>query len=173
MDISADKYDENLSDAVDLYGDTLFRIAFFYTKDRCDAEDIVQDAFIKYVTVNKPQFESALHLKNWLIKVVVNKCKDLKKSASKKRNVSLDEAEEIPMQEAEQEDGLAALIKRLPPMQSTAILMYYYEDYSINEIAELLNRNKITVGQWLRRGRIRLKQYIEDDDESGFYRKRE
>ena len=69
-------YDYTVEDAVEKYGDVLFRIAFVMLKNKNDAEDAVQETMLKYLQ-KAPAFENAEHEKAWLIRVVTNQCKDI------------------------------------------------------------------------------------------------
>ena len=77
---------------VDLYADTILRISYSYLKQTCDAEDICQTVFLKYLT-NDCTFDSIDHEKAWIIRTTINACKDYLKSAHFRRTVALDEAE--------------------------------------------------------------------------------
>ena len=76
---------------VDLYADTILRISYSYLKQTCDAEDICQTVFLKYLT-NDCTFDSIDHEKAWIIRTTINACKDHLKSAHFRRTVALDEA---------------------------------------------------------------------------------
>ena len=76
---------------VDLYADTILRISYSYLKQTCDAEDICQTVFLKYLT-NNCTFDSIDHEKAWIIRTTINACKDYLKSAHFRRTVALDEA---------------------------------------------------------------------------------
>jgi RNA polymerase sigma factor (sigma-70 family) len=75
---------------VDLYADTILRISYSYLKQTCDAEDICQTVFLKYLT-NDCTFDSIDHEKAWIIRTTINACKDYLKSAHFRRTVALDE----------------------------------------------------------------------------------
>ena len=77
---------------VNTYADTILRISYQYLKQTCDAEDICQTVFLKYLTSN-PEFDSIEHEKAWIIRTTVNACKDYLKSSFFRRTVALDEAE--------------------------------------------------------------------------------
>ena len=58
------------------YIDTVYRVAYNYIKSPADADDVTQNVFLKLLQARKP-FESDAHVKNWLIRVTINECKNL------------------------------------------------------------------------------------------------
>lgn len=141
---------------VDKYSDMIFRLAYQNLYSIPDAEDVVQDVFLKLLKSNKA-FESMEHVKAWLIRVTVNQCLDYKKSFYRKNVVSL-ENQEIPLKENEQR--VIEEIFQLPTEESSIIYMYYYEGYTIREIAEILGKKQNTVNSKLTRARKKLKKLL-------------
>ncbi len=145
------------------YKDTVFRVALNYLGNTYDADDIVQEVFLKLFIRNK-HFESDNHARYWLIRVTVNSCKDLLKSSWKSKNVFLEEVEApVTFEEPEQED-LYKAIMGLPEKYRTVLYLYYYEEYSIKEIAKLLNMNVSSVTTRLSRARNQLKEVWKDEE---------
>lgn len=135
---------------------TVVKAAFSYLKNIADAEDITQEVFLTLMQ-KQPKFENEEHLKAWLIRVAINKCKNHLKSGWFKSNNPI--AEDIPYLPPEQNEILSAVLSldikyRLP------IHLYYYEGYSIKEIAEILRVPIATIGTRLSRGRNILKNKI-------------
>lgn len=145
--------DEYIQHVLDKYSVMLIKLAFTYVKNTADAEDITQDVFVNLMK-RKEGFESEEHEKAWLLRVTINHCKNHLKSPWNKRNVPLDE--EISYMPKEDSDVLS-LVLNLPSKYRTVIHLHYYENYSINEIADLLRKKPATVGTWLARGRNLLK----------------
>ena len=87
--------DQRFREAVELYGDMVFRLAYSYLKNRADAEDVMQESLLK-LYVEPRDFESADHEKHWLIRVAANECKKLLRSPWRRRTDPLDEAAEAP-----------------------------------------------------------------------------
>lgn len=141
---------------VDKYSDMIFRLAYQNLYNIPDAEDVVQDVFLKLLKSNKA-FESMEHVKAWLIRVTVNQCLDYKKSFYRKNVVSL-ENQVIPLKENEQ--CIIEEIFQLPTEESSIIYMYYYEGYTIREIAEILGKKQNTVNSKLTRARKKLKKLL-------------
>ena len=143
---------------VDTYADMILRISYHYLKQTCDAEDICQSVFLKYLTADC-RFDSIEHEKAWIIRTTINTCKDHVKSAFFRRTVPLEEAAAATAPEVPDTDILEA-VKVLPRNYRISIYLYYYENYSAREIGEILARSEATVNQYLSRGRKKLKQYL-------------
>ncbi len=145
------------------YGDMVLRTAYACSGNYAEAEDITQDIFLLLHT--KPvNFESDEHLKAWLLKVAVNKCKNLKRSFRISHTQSLDEtSEKLAYYNFESgESEIREKIRALPTKYSSVIYLYYYEGYKIHEIAKILGKNENTVSSLLQRGRQKLKLELEE-----------
>ncbi len=148
--------DEYMVRVVKTYSDSMLRAAYSVLKSTADAEDAVQDAFLKLIE-KKPQFRSSEHEKAWLLRVTINISKNMLKSAS--RN-NLPVTEEIPFSDEKSE--LLAVVMSLPERYRTVIHLYYYEGYSIKETAAVLKLPAATVGTRLARARDLLKGEISE-----------
>lgn len=146
-------------DAVRQYQDMVYRIAFQYFGNGADAEDITQDAFVKLYTWKEP-FEGAEHLRRWLIRVTVNLCKDVLKSPWRKRRASMDALSDMPVFQEPEEDALYREVLRLPEKYRVVLELFYYEELSTKEIAEVLNVRRSAVTTRLFRARELLKQRL-------------
>lgn len=157
---------EEFTCLVKRYIDTVFRIAMNYTRSVPDAEDIVQDVFAALLR-EKKDFESEEHLRHWLIRVTVNQCKKWHRSPWR-RHISYEEyvAASDPVTPPPPKDVLGAVMA-LPRKYRMPIYLYYYEEYSTQEIADLLRIPKGTVCTNLRRGRELLKMNLQEDEEIG------
>ena len=145
------------------YGDMLFRTAFMYSGDSHSAEDILLDVFIAYFT-SKKHFESEEHRKAWLIRVTHNKCINYLRAPSRK-NIDIDELQLI--REEKDTDTRLDILKQiaaLPPSYKSVIILHYYNDYSVEEIARILKITKSAVKMRLKRGRDTLKIQLEDTE---------
>ena len=148
--------------AVRAYADALFRLAYTQLRSRVDAEDVVQEVFLRYLRC-APVFESTEHERAWLIRVTINRCRDVLRSPWLRKREAL--PEELP-DEAENETGeLRAAVFALPAKYRTPIHLYYYEGYAIREIAGLLGIPPATVGTRLARGRRLLRQALAGEEE--------
>ncbi len=145
------------------YRDTVFRVALNYLGNPYDADDIVQEVFLKLYTRNK-HFESDNHARYWLIRVAVNSCKDVLKSSWKNKNVFLEEVEvPVKFEHPDQED-LYKAVMGLPEKYRIVLYLYYYEDYKIKEIAKLLKMNVSSVTTRLSRARNQLKEVWKNEE---------
>ena len=152
--------DETISRIVETYSPMLLRLACTRLDDPADAEDIVQEVFLKLLTA-RPLFRDSEHEKAWLIRTTLHRASDLRRSAAR-RNVPLEEAAQAAASQAGSE--LLAAVRALPEPYSAVIHLYYYEGYSIKEIAKLLGVPAPTVGTRLARGRERLRRLLKEDD---------
>ena len=152
--------DETISRIVETYSPMLLRLACTRLDDPADAEDIVQEVFLKLLTA-RPLFRDSEHEKAWLIRTALHRASDLRRSAAR-RNVPLEEAAQAAAPQAGSE--LLTAVRALPEPYSAVIHLYYYEEYSIKEIAKLLGVPTPTVGTRLARGRERLRRLLKEDD---------
>lgn len=145
------------------YREILYRVAFSNMKNKADAEDVVQEAFCRYLKA-QPVFADENHEKNWFIRVVINICYDLQKSAWFSRTVGFDEVPECEMKHFSlpfvQEDDMLWQVMELAAAYRNPLYLFYYEDYSIREIAQIMELEEGTVKTRLRRGRQMLKDRL-------------
>lgn len=149
---------------VDTYADMILRISYQYLKQTCDAEDICQTVFLKYISTNLT-FDSAAHEKAWIIRTTINACKDHVKSAWFRRTVALEDASAIQAP-AVPNSWLLDAMKGLPETYRVSLYLYYYEEYSAREIAEVMGVRENAVAQYLTRGRRKLRTLITDEERS-------
>lgn len=149
--------------AIDRYADMILRLCAVYLKNSADAEDILQNVFLKYTLYPKP-FESREHEKAWLIRVAVNECKDLLKSFFRSRTVSLEELREYAPEITGERYAVMEALWSLPKQYRDVIYLHDYEGYTAPEIAGILHRNPNTVYSHLRRGRELLREILGGDD---------
>lgn len=153
--------EEEASRAIDLYGDTVKRICMIHLKNYADTEDIFQTVFLKYV-LKSPAFHSTDHEKAWIIRVTINACRDLLKSFFHSRTLPLDSLKEKPGDPAPDHSDVLEAVLALPPKYKDVIYLYYYEEYSAEEIGQILRKNKNTVYTLLNRGRQLLRSRLEE-----------
>lgn len=156
-----------LSLLAERYRANLYAAAFAVCRNPQDAEDVVQDAFLAYHTGDK-QFESEQHIRAWLIRVAINRAKNATVSFWRRNRVSLEDYMETLTFEEDRDRALLDAVLRLPERYRIAVHLFYYEDYSVREIARIMNTREGTVKSWLSRGRAMLKRQLKeewDDDE--------
>jgi len=141
--------------------DTIYRICYSYLKNTMDAEDMVQNTFIKILD-QSVVFESPEHEKAWLIVTAKNLCKNHLKHWWQKRKDIEDEINRIPVNEKAEGDVLESVMK-LPEKYRVTLYLYYYEGYDSNEIGKLMDKPPSTIRNYLKRGRDRLKELIGED----------
>ena len=152
---------EFIQNAIGKYSDMVIRIAYQNTQNQADAEDVAQEVFIKLI--RQPAFNDDGHMKAWLIRVTINQCRDLKKSFWHRNTVSLSE-EWQPFSEEQREVFID--LWKLPKNYRNVIYLYYYEEYTVPEIAQILNKKENTVGSWLQRARKQLKHLLSEGENS-------
>lgn len=136
------------------FKDTVYRTAFSLCKDHTRAEDITSDVFFKCFTCqNIPEGDE--HTKAWLIRVTINRCKDIFKSFRFKNVVSLDETQLI--YETPEESDVYHAVMSLDAKYRIVIHLYYYEGYSTEEISKIIHKAAPTVRTRLKRAREMLK----------------
>lgn len=146
---------------IDEYQSHLYRIAFNICKNREDAEDIVQDTFVQYHISNK-EYDDESHIRAWLMRVTINKSRNTLRSFWRKHRQSLESyMEELNFPDSQSEELFEAVM-RLPEKQRTVIHLFYYEDYSIKEIADILKLSESNVKTRLTRGRTMLKEQLKE-----------
>ena len=149
---------KDLEDIYQRHVDMLYRVAYSFMKNGADAEDMVQETFLRLMR-SGTVFESAQHEKAWLIVTARNVCKN-ELARARRREVPLEEAEAHYVPELS--DTLLAL-RSLPEKYRLPLYLYYYEGYSTAETAELLGKPAATVRSDLRRGRERMKALLGGD----------
>ncbi|KUO58675.1 MAG: RNA polymerase subunit sigma-24 [Gracilibacter sp. BRH_c7a] len=152
----------DFSGTYDLYGRLLFKISMIYLGNKDDAEEAMQEAFYRLLH-KSPQFYDAEHEKAWLIRTTVNFCKDILRSAWHKRVEKMEDIEKY--YDSPQDLDIIREILKLPVKYKTVIHLYYFEDYSVKQIAEILNLKESAVKMRLQRGRQLLKIELEGEEE--------
>jgi RNA polymerase sigma-70 factor (ECF subfamily) len=151
--------DISYEETVHKYIDTVYRVALAQTASKTDAEDVVQDVFLRFLKETKP-FESEEHIKAWLIRVAINCSKKLFSTSWFKKTVPL--SEDIPFEQPEHSEVYYAL-QALPSKYRIPLYLYYYEEYSVREISECLRVKEGTIKSQLSRGRELLKENLKGD----------
>lgn len=141
--------------------DTIYRIAMSYTKAQADADDIVQQTFMKLLT-KKVLFTDEEHVKRWLIRVCINECNSLFSSFWRKNVDSIDAMVTEPQFTVQDSRDLYEAIKALPPKCGVVIYLFYYEGYSSKEIADILHIKEATVRTRLARARKMLRTELKE-----------
>lgn len=147
------------------YQDNLFAIAFNVCKNAEDAEDVVQDTFIQYYS-SKKEFESEQHIRAWLIRVTINKAKNMNRTFWRKNKISLEDYMETLSFETPEAGELFEAAMNLPEKYRVVIHLFYYEDYSVHEISDILKLSENNVKVRLSRGRALLREALQEEWEN-------
>lgn len=139
------------------YGPALYRFCLLQMKNAADAEDVLQEVFVKRLCC-APEFETPDHERRWLFRVALNQCRDEWKR-SRRTEVPLEEAAlvAVPPEDRELLEQVAALPEKL----RTVIHLHYYEGYSLEEMAALLGITVSAVKMRMKRGRDALRIRLE------------
>lgn len=140
--------------------DTVYKIAYIRTNNKYDAEDIMQDVFLRFVK-KQPAFDNTEHEKAWFIRTTINRTNSFFTSAWRRNTVPLDES--LPFSEKSKEDSILEIVLSLPKDISTAIHLYYYENMSVRDISSAMSKSESAVKSLLFRGRKLLKSILSAD----------
>ena len=148
------------------YRDRLFAAAFQVCKNAADAEDAAQEALLRY-HVSEKQFESGEHIRAWLIRVAINCAKNASRSFWRRNTVPLEDYMETLEFDSGESREIFEAVMGLPEKYRLVIHLYYYEDYTVAEIAGILGLTQSNVKVRLNRGRKLLKTTLQEvwDDE--------
>ena len=144
------------------HGDLLYRLALSELQRPQDAEDAVADAFERYLTA-APSFKNEAAERAWLIRVTVNRSRDLYRRRRIRTHEPLESAESVGVSDDAKEVLLA--LSELPHRYRTIITLHYLEGFSVAEIAAALNLTESAVKMRLSRGREQLKPKLKGEDE--------
>ena len=144
---------------VSTYADPILRLSLTYSLTREDAQDICQDIFLKLLEEGR-EFQDLEHEKAFVLRAAINRCKDLLKSARRRRNVPMEEAERLPAPPAEAGE-LLERIRALPEHYGAALYLFYYEGYSLDEVAKLCGCTPAAARKRLSRSRKLLAKELE------------
>lgn len=157
----------NYEELYEKYANDVLRVSYFYLGDRQRAEDVCQDVFVRLIT-NAPDLQEGRE-KAWLLKVALNRCRDLWRGAWLKRVVlGSPTFELIPApddhERREDEEAVMTAIYQLPASFRETIMLYYYQGYGINEIAEMLDLPEGTISSRLSRARKKLEEILKESE---------
>lgn len=147
---------------VDTYGDMIYRICLVYLKNHADAEDALQEVFLKYLT-RAPDFESDEHEKAWLIKVALNQCKNMIRG---QKSVPTDPQLLHPPENTPEQNGIFDALMQLPEKFRVVLTLRYVHGYKAGEIAKIIRKSTSTVKMRLSEGKklladIYRKEYLQ------------
>ena len=144
----------------DKYKNTVYSVIFNYLRNTHDTADVHQEVFIKLFQT-ETVFQSDDHLKAWLIRVAANLSKNFLRDNKRRSGEELDE--NIPYCEENQDNEILNYVLYLPEKYRIPLHLFYYEGYSVKQIADVLEIPQGTVKIHLRRGREKLKSVLEKE----------
>ena len=153
--------EQQFSPLAERYMDTVFRVAYSYLRSPADADDVTQDVLLQLYKTDKA-FESDAHLKNWLIRVTVNRCKMLFRSPWR-RHEDIDDYAETLSFEQPRDGELFKAVMALDKKYRVPLLLFYYEGYTTAEAASMLGIPEKTVSTRLYRARAKLRTILEEE----------
>ena len=142
-------------EAVENYGDMLYRICLVMLKNSADAEDAVQETFITYIQ-KSPVFESESHKKAWLITVANNKCRDMLRYRMRHKTESEEALSTFAVESSD--SGIIEALMELPEKYRIVLILHYVEGYKVNEISDIVSSSASAIKMRLSRGRKLLKE---------------
>lgn len=148
------------ADTVQQYQKQLLVIAFHYCGNRQDAEDLVQDVFLKLYTHPLPP--RGEHLRNWLIRATINRCKNHLRSAYQRYRAPMEAAEQVLDEPDLTRQVIFDAVAALPVLYREVVVLYYYSGYTTAEIGRFLHCKKATVQSRLMRARALLKNQLKE-----------
>ena len=148
------------AEAMRAHGDAVYRLAFARCRNTADAEDIFQTTFLRFYA-SRTLFKNAEHEKAWLLRVCINACKDLQKSAWHMKVSAMPDEFDAPDMNTRkdatpQEEALDEAMRGLSPEQRTVVHLHYFEGFSTGEVAQMLGIRPATARSHLHRARIEV-----------------
>ncbi|OPX42558.1 ECF RNA polymerase sigma factor SigW [Ruminiclostridium hungatei] len=154
--------EDDLENAYSRYGNMLFKLCFVILSNTVDAEDALQDTFLRYIN-KRPVFNEPEHEKAWFIKVANNVCKDMRRFKLRHNTLHIDELSDYCS--GEDQGHVLEQILTLPPKYKIVIHLYYIEGYNVEEIARIIDLSRSAVKMRLLRGRKLLKVELEEENQ--------
>lgn len=151
-----------MEEAIRRHGAAVYRLAWAYMRTPHDADDVFQDVFLCYAE-KAPEFMSEEHRRAWLLRVTINRCRSLYRSAWWKRIVPLEKASPLTAPPPD-DPALSQALDRLPVKYRTVIHLSCHEHMDTQEIAELLGVKPGSVRSQLSRGRAILEELLKEGD---------
>lgn len=154
---------DSVQEIISKHSNMVYRLAYARTGNKADADDVYQEVFFRFFR-SSPKIDDEAHMKAWLIRTTIHTSLNLFRSAWRRHVQALPEhfdlSEPLPTQDCRL-SALRSALQRLPQKQRVVIHLHYYENYSTDEIADLLVEKNSTVRSQLKRGRDKLKLLLE------------
>ena len=154
--------EEHIAYILDTYGDLLYRMSYSIVGNAADAEDMVQDTMLTYVK-EAPEYPSEAHEKQWLVKVLKNLSLMLVRNRKNRERILSDQAKVSVGKDADY--GILDVLMTLPEKYREVLVLYYVEEYSVEETAKILKKSVSAVKMRLNRGRNLLRERYREKNE--------
>jgi len=151
---------DDIETIMNKYGNMLYRLCVLMLKNESDAEDVVQETMIKYYQ-KAPIFEDREHEKAWLIRVAANQCRDMLRFRVRHPQIDDDCLAKIPCDSPDR--GIVDALASLPEKFRIVLVLYYIEDYRIEDISKIINRTPSAVKMRLQKGRKMLERIYREE----------
>ena len=153
---------EEIEAVIDRYADMVYRIAFHRVLVKADADDVFQEVFLTYLR-KKPRFENEDHRRYWFVNVTLKCCRKASFSPWRRHTAPLEEFPELAASLDDTGLTVYAAVQRLPAKYRTPICLYYYEGFSVKEIAAATGAKESTVRSQMNRGRNKLRDILKGE----------
>lgn len=160
MPLNAKKILPDAERVINEHGDSIYRLCSVMLKNTFDAQDAVQECFLKYIT-KAPNFNDSEHEKAWLIRVAANVCKDMMRKRRRLSPVSPDEIRNLG--KSEDNAQILGLLVSLEEKYRIVIHLHYVEGYKTGELSAMLGISEAAVKKRLQRGREALRELYEKE----------
>lgn len=151
---------ERFDEIFKLYSRDVYRLVYSYVINRQDAEDITQKVFLKLCLNNKKMSIPNIEIKKWLFRVAVNETKNFLKTPWRKIFKISTELENVKSGN-ESEQVLVEVFDKVSRKYRVSLYLFYYEGYSIKEIAQIIGKSEAAIKMILKRGKSELKMRME------------
>ncbi|RXZ84810.1 sigma-70 family RNA polymerase sigma factor [Paenibacillaceae bacterium] len=162
MEVQLKHTEQAIGEIIAEHADMVLRLCYVHLRNKADAEDAFQEVFMKLYE-KSPTFHDKEHLKAWLITCTTNHCKNKLRSYWHRKRVDIGDVA-IPERASDvnkEEHSLIPYVLALSLKYRLVIYLYYYEGYSLRDIAQMMKANEATIRTRLSRGREQLKLTIE------------
>lgn len=158
-----DFIEKRISELVEKYSDMVFRLAYSYTKNRQNAEDVVQEVFIKLMESGK-DFDNSEYERAWILRVTINACKDMLKQYWNKNTQGFSDVDEAFYVDEYSHDNIVfQAVMSLDAQYRAVVHLYYYEGYKTPAISEMLGKRESSIRSILHRAREQLKKILKEE----------
>lgn len=158
--------DEAFTRMANQYQGAIRRMCYLYLYDRTAAEDAVQETFIKAYQ-RWHTFRGESQERTWLMSIAINTCRDMNRSGWLRHHDRRVTPEDLSIPADTQDEdalALAEAIRRLPPRHRDAILLYYYQDMTLQEVAKALHAAPSTILKRLNQAKDKLRELLSDEE---------